>query len=107
MPDEQTPWVVKGVPNRTRRLVKVYAAERNVTMAEALEQLIDAALGTNTEDGSDAGSRAPVLRLRVEGTAVEQANQMIQLLDEAFQRWEQEGKRIVKVEPRAEPGDNE
>jgi hypothetical protein len=32
---------------------------------------------------------------------------MIQLLDEAFQRWEQEGKRIVKVEPRAEPGDNE
>jgi hypothetical protein len=40
VPDETTPWVVKGVPEHTRRLVKVFAAQEGITMGEAVERLI-------------------------------------------------------------------
>jgi hypothetical protein len=43
VPEEITPWVVKGVPERIRRKAKVFAAENNVTMARAVEFLIDTA----------------------------------------------------------------
>lgn len=40
MPDEQTPWVVKGVPDLTRRMVKGYAALNHLTMAQAVQLLV-------------------------------------------------------------------
>jgi hypothetical protein len=40
MPDETTPWVVKGVSVNTRRQVKVYAAEHDMTMAQAVEAIV-------------------------------------------------------------------
>lgn len=40
MPDETSPWVVKGVSQSTRRKVKVYAAEHDMTMAQALEVVV-------------------------------------------------------------------
>src|SRR5258708_30810415 len=49
VPDEKTPWVVKGVPEKTRRSVKVYAAQQGITMAEALEQLVKTGLESRTE----------------------------------------------------------
>ena len=44
MPDDQSPWVVKGVPEDVRRKVRVYAARHTISMADAVAFLIDAAL---------------------------------------------------------------
>ncbi len=44
MPDEQSPWVVKGVSEKTRRQVKSYAAQVGVPMADAVETLVRAGL---------------------------------------------------------------
>lgn len=44
MPDDQSPWVVKGVPEDVRRKVRVYAARHTISMAEAVAFLIDAAI---------------------------------------------------------------
>ena len=44
MPDETTPWVVKGVSAETRKKVKLYAVEHDMTMAQAVEQLVSTAL---------------------------------------------------------------
>jgi hypothetical protein len=44
MPDEQTPWVVKGVPGYVRKKVKLYAVEHDLTMAKAIETLVETAL---------------------------------------------------------------
>lgn len=48
MGDEQTPWVVKGVPAAIRRKVKVYAAEHDMTMSQSVEALVEKGL-SNTE----------------------------------------------------------
>jgi hypothetical protein len=40
VPNEETPWVVKGVSDYTRQLVKMYAAANNMKMAEALQLLV-------------------------------------------------------------------
>lgn len=45
MADELKPWVVREVPDRTRRIVKMYAAEHGMTMAQAVEALVDNARG--------------------------------------------------------------
>jgi hypothetical protein len=42
--DEDKPWVVKGVDTDTRRKVKVYAAQYDITMAQALEELVEYAI---------------------------------------------------------------
>lgn len=42
MSSDQTPWVVKGVPDRIKRVVKSYASAHGLTMAAALEFLVDA-----------------------------------------------------------------
>ena len=44
MPDEKTPWVVKGVPEYIRRKVKIYAVQRGMTMAQAVEQIVNSAI---------------------------------------------------------------
>lgn len=44
MSDETTPWVVKGVPQWVRRVVKMYAVSRDKTMAEGLTELIQTAM---------------------------------------------------------------
>jgi hypothetical protein len=44
MPDEQSPWVVKGVPELTRRMVKGYAALNHLTMAQAIQLLVSRGL---------------------------------------------------------------
>jgi superfamily I DNA/RNA helicase len=43
VPNDQTPWVVKGVSEDTRRKVKVYAAQHDLTMAKALDTLMEVA----------------------------------------------------------------
>lgn len=40
----EKPWVVRDVPEETRRDVKAYAAKQGVSMAEALEELVRRAL---------------------------------------------------------------
>lgn len=40
MPSEETPWVVKGVPEFTRHTVKVYAAINRLTMGQTIQVLI-------------------------------------------------------------------
>ncbi len=40
MPDEKA-WVIRDVPEKTRRKVKKFAGEWGVTIAEALERLVD------------------------------------------------------------------
>lgn len=40
MPSDQTPWVVKGVPEHIRRTVKSYAVNHDMTMADALQMLV-------------------------------------------------------------------
>ncbi len=40
MSGEDTPWVVKGVPAEIRQRVKVLAAEKKITMAEAVELIV-------------------------------------------------------------------
>ena len=40
----EKPWVVRDVPARTRKLVKLYAVDHGITMGEAIEQLVDTAL---------------------------------------------------------------
>lgn len=44
MPEEETPWVIKGVSERTKRRVKAYAAEQGLTMAEAIERIVERGL---------------------------------------------------------------
>jgi hypothetical protein len=44
VPDEQSPWVVKGVPELTRRTVKGYAALHHLTMAQAVQLLVSRGL---------------------------------------------------------------
>ncbi len=39
-----SPWVVRDVPEETRRKVRVYAAEHDLTMAQAIEALVNLAL---------------------------------------------------------------
>jgi len=43
-----TPWVVRDVPEKTRHQVRVYAAEHDLTMAQAIEQIVDGYLN-NTQ----------------------------------------------------------
>jgi hypothetical protein len=40
MPDERQ-WVIRDVPDRTRRIVKKWAGDWDVSIAEALERLVD------------------------------------------------------------------
>lgn len=40
-PESVGPWVVRDVPEDTRRKVRVYAAQHDLTMAQALERLLD------------------------------------------------------------------
>jgi plasmid stability protein len=44
VPENESPWVVKGVPEDVRRKVRVYAARHTISMADAVAFLIDAAL---------------------------------------------------------------
>lgn len=43
MPDT-TSWVIRDVPEETRHKIKVYAAQHRLTIAEALEKMIDSEL---------------------------------------------------------------
>jgi len=44
MAESDKPWVVRDVPERTRRQVKAFAAEQGITMGQAIEFLVDATL---------------------------------------------------------------
>jgi hypothetical protein len=44
-----TPWVVRDVPEATRRKVRVYAAQHDLTIAQAVERLVGLALGETDE----------------------------------------------------------
>lgn len=42
MPDETNkPWMIRDVPEYVRRKVKVYAVQHGITIAQALEQIIN------------------------------------------------------------------
>lgn len=61
MPDEQTPWVVKGVPEYIRRKVKIFAVQRGITMAQAIEQIVDVVIpGEPWEFMTDPGKPLPL-----------------------------------------------
>jgi hypothetical protein len=54
MATDETPWVVRDVPGQTRRLVKIFAAEQNLTMAQAIERLVNIALASLADTSSAA-----------------------------------------------------
>lgn len=59
---DETPWVIKGVSERTRQRVKAYAADRGLTMAEAVERIVNMALGVeHPEPPTDATVIASLL----------------------------------------------
>jgi plasmid stability protein len=39
--ESTSPWVVRDVPEDTRHKVRVYAAEHDMTMAQAVEAIVD------------------------------------------------------------------
>lgn len=46
MADDKRQWVIRDVPNRTRRIINKWAGDWDVSVAEALERLIDVAEST-------------------------------------------------------------
>jgi hypothetical protein len=63
------PWVVRDVPEDTRRQVKAYAAMHGLTMAQAIENLIT------------AGQRPPLPTMRPQLSAGEQKRVMDSILE--------------------------
>src|SRR4051812_17808362 len=47
--ESTSPWGVRDVPEDTRRKVRVYAAQHDLTMAQAIEELVNSALGHNAQ----------------------------------------------------------
>jgi hypothetical protein len=53
------PWVVRDVPEDTRRKVRVYAAEHDLTIAQAVERLVETALTANPTNPTNPANRPP------------------------------------------------
>jgi excisionase family DNA binding protein len=49
MAEDEKPWMIRDVPEHTRRKVKVFAADRGLTMGQAIESLVDIAFASLVE----------------------------------------------------------
>lgn len=54
----ETPWVVRDVPEQTRRKVKVYAASHGITMAKAIEEIVNRATTVSPITGTPGAAAA-------------------------------------------------
>jgi hypothetical protein len=59
-----SPWVVRDVPEYVRRKVRVYAAMNDMTMAQAIEDIVNTAFGI-LENGTEQWQREAAERTEV------------------------------------------
>lgn len=71
--DESKPWMIRDVPEKTRRDVKTYAARNGLTIAEALVELVNLGLGH-----ADAATITPVTEKGMAERIVQQIQELLE-----------------------------